>query len=97
MPPALTAALRVWRDRHPLVTTTSWPLAAHHAATWIRLGATVHLEWVPCAVSPLGQVIPLVSAESPSPTSAHRAWVLLELDASGAVVARPECGSSGVT
>lgn len=93
----MLAALRIWRDRSPLVTTTNWPHAAYHGAVWLRLGATVLLEWVPCAVSPLGQLVPLTSSEHPSPTSAHRAWVLLELDATGAVVACPTTASSGVT
>lgn len=97
MPP-LSAALRVWDgagDRAPLLTT-AWPNAAERCAWLLRRGQTVHLEWVPCALSPLGQLVPLVSDLGAAPSHAHRAWVLVELDATGAVVARPDCRSSGI-
>lgn len=92
------AALRVWEgagDRTPLLFA-DWPRAAEHAAWLLRRGKLVHLEWVPCAVSPLGQLVPLVSDLGAAPSHAHRAWVLVELDATGAVHTVPSSASSGV-
>jgi hypothetical protein len=93
------AALRVWwsPDSPAHLLTSSWPKAAAQAAAWLRHGRdAVLLEWVPCAVSPLGQLVPLTTADGPPATSVSRAWVLVELDATGAVVARPSSASSGV-
>ena len=92
------AALRLWWNPEgrtpPSRLFAHWPAAATYAAGLLPT-RTVLLEWVPCAVSPLGQLVPLTTADA-HPTHAHRAWVLLELDATGAVVARPATASSGV-
>jgi len=93
------AALRVWWNPEgrtpPSRLFAAWPEAAAYAASLLP-AHTVLLEWVPCAVSPLGQLVPLVSDLGAAPSHAHRAWVLVELDATGAVHTVPSSASSGV-
>ena len=93
------AALRLWWNPEgrtpPSRLFAAWPEAAAYAASLLPT-RTVLLEWVPCAVSPLGQLVPLTSADGQPATSVSRAWVLVELDATGAVHTVPSSASSGV-
>ena len=93
------AALRLWWNPEgrtpPSRLFAAWPEAAAYAASLLPT-RTVLLEWVPCAVSPLGQLVPLTPADGQPATSVSRAWVLVELDATGAVHTVPSSASSGV-